>query len=125
MMKQDVIEKNGRDEPVVYENVAGKLWVHFKGETYCFEPEKRTQRKSGKGSKSEPGQIRALMPGKILKVMVKEGENVEEGAPLIAMEAMKMEYLLKADVSGCVESVGCSVGDQVTMGQNLVSVVGE
>lgn len=59
------------------------------------------------------GFIKAPMPGKILEVLAKNGGMVEKGDALVIMEAMKMEYTLKAPRAGKVKGLSAKVGDQV------------
>lgn len=59
------------------------------------------------------GQLNAPMPGKILEIMVAEGDEVEIGDPVAILEAMKMENELKAPVSGVVSTVSVDEGDSV------------
>ncbi len=66
------------------------------------------------------GRLTAPMPGKIIQVLVKEGEMVERGAPLIILEAMKMENTITAPARGVVKRVRFSGGDQVTEGEALL-----
>jgi geranyl-CoA carboxylase alpha subunit len=70
------------------------------------------------------GEVKASMDGAIVDVLVAVGEMVEAGQTLLVLEAMKMEHSLKAGVSGCVEAVNASVGDQVKSKQLLVLVAG-
>lgn len=59
------------------------------------------------------GQLNAPMPGKILELLVSEGDEVELGAPVAILEAMKMENELKAPVSGTVSSISVAEGDSL------------
>ena len=59
------------------------------------------------------GELKAPMPGKILEIMVEEGDEVELGDPVAILEAMKMENELKAPVAGVVTSVEASVNDSL------------
>jgi len=70
---------------------------------------------------SEAGRLTAPMPGKIVAVLVERGATVEKGAPLLIMEAMKMEHTIAAPSSGVVEEVLYAVGDQVAEGAQLLS----
>lgn len=75
-----------------------------------------------KGSHADSGGMSSPMPGKILKVLVKVGDIVKKGDPLIVMEAMKMEHTIKASESGVVESLDCSEGRLVDGGITLCSI---
>ena len=69
-----------------------------------------------------PGGQTAPMPGKVLALLVAEGDTVNEGQALVVMEAMKMEHTITAPARGVVTEVRCTVGDQVDNGQVLVVV---
>lgn len=71
------------------------------------------------------GVITTPMPGKVTQVMVKDGDQVEQGQPLMILEAMKMEHTIKAQVSGRLEGFSLSAGDQVTDGQVLIRIIAE
>jgi 3-methylcrotonyl-CoA carboxylase alpha subunit len=66
------------------------------------------------------GRLTAPMPGKVIAVLVEPGAVVEKGAPLIVMEAMKMEHTIGAPTAGKVAEVLYGVGDQVTDGAQLL-----
>ncbi|MEC9358194.1 MAG: acetyl/propionyl/methylcrotonyl-CoA carboxylase subunit alpha [Pseudomonadota bacterium] len=62
----------------------------------------------------------APMPGKILELAAEVGVLVDKGAPLVVMEAMKMEHTLSAPARGTVTGFLCAVGEQVADGAELV-----
>ena len=64
----------------------------------------------------------APVPGKIVNVFVKVGDAVEEGAPLVVLEAMKMENELRAPKKGKVTVVAVQKGDTAQSGQLLVGI---
>ncbi len=68
------------------------------------------------------GAVRAPMPGKIIDVLVAEGDRVRRGQPLIRLEAMKMEHTLCATGDGVVEQLSARPGDQVEEGAVLLAV---
>ena len=70
----------------------------------------------------DPGSLHAPMPGRIVKVMVGEGDDVTDGQVVIVLEAMKMEHSLRAPYDGVVRSVTAAPGDQVEAGTVLVVV---
>ena len=74
---------------------------------------------------AEGGRLTAPMPGKIVQMMVAPGANVAKGAPLLIMEAMKMEHTISAPANGKVEALNYAVGDQVAEGAQLLSFVAE
>ena len=70
----------------------------------------------------EAGAVTAIMPGKIIRVLVKEGDEVQEGDVVCVLEAMKMENELRAGKSGVVKEVTVGPGSDVEMGEVLVVV---
>ncbi len=71
---------------------------------------------------ADPGSCRAPTPGTVRAVLVEAGDVVEAGAPLVVLEAMKMEHRVAAPASGTVEEVRVSVGDAVDEGTMLVTL---
>ena len=67
------------------------------------------------------GRLTAPMPGKVIAVLVEPGAVVEKGAPLLVMEAMKMEHTISAPADGEIEEVLYAVGDQVPEGAQLLA----
>jgi 3-methylcrotonyl-CoA carboxylase alpha subunit len=70
------------------------------------------------------GGLRAMMPGRVLAVHVKPGDDVAKGAPLVVLEAMKMEQTITAPSAGKIDRVLCAVGDQVREGAELLTFAG-
>jgi len=67
------------------------------------------------------GGLAAPMPGKIIAVLVESGAKVEKGAPLLILEAMKMEHTIKAPAGGIVRELLYGVGEQVEEGAELLA----
>ncbi|MCB0356811.1 MAG: acetyl-CoA carboxylase biotin carboxyl carrier protein subunit [Bdellovibrionales bacterium] len=61
------------------------------------------------------------MPGKIVKVLVKEGDEVKEGEPILIMEAMKMENEMRASRDAKIKKIHVKEGDSVEGGATLVT----
>jgi acetyl-CoA carboxylase biotin carboxylase subunit len=74
-------------------------------------------------AQSVAGGLIAPMPGKVVKVLVTEGQDVVAGAALVVLEAMKMEHTVRAADAGTVHALHVGVGDQVDTDQ-LLAVVG-
>jgi propionyl-CoA carboxylase alpha chain len=68
------------------------------------------------------GGLVAPMPGKVVKVLVTEGQEVAAGSALIVLEAMKMEHTVRASEAGVVKQLSVVVGDQVESDQLLAVV---
>ena len=60
------------------------------------------------------------MPGKVIALLAKPGAAVEKGAPLLVLEAMKMEHTISAPHAGTVKAFRFAAGDQVEEGAELV-----
>ncbi len=66
------------------------------------------------------GGIRALMPGKVVALLVQPGARVLKGEPLLVLEAMKMEHTTCAPADGICEAFKVALGEQVAEGTELV-----
>ena len=71
------------------------------------------------GAKDE---ISTPMPGKVVKILVNEGDRVESGQPLVIVESMKMENEIKSPTAGEVVAVNFSNGDLVEPGQPIMKL---
>ncbi|MGY4799825.1 acetyl/propionyl/methylcrotonyl-CoA carboxylase subunit alpha [Teichococcus aerofrigidensis] len=69
--------------------------------------------------------VRAPVPGRIARVLVRPGDVVAKNAPLVVIEAMKMELTLRAPMDGCVESVRHQAEEMVEEGTELVTFAAE
>ncbi|GAB3584935.1 acetyl-CoA carboxylase biotin carboxylase subunit [Amycolatopsis endophytica] len=74
------------------------------------------------GEASAAGPVVSPMPGTVLVVKVAQGDVVSAGAPLLVVEAMKMEHTLTAPVDGVVEELRVQVGQQVALDETLAVV---
>jgi 3-methylcrotonyl-CoA carboxylase alpha subunit len=64
----------------------------------------------------------APMPGVVLKILVAAGDVVKKGAPLLILEAMKMEHQITAPRDGTIASINCKEGELVQPGLDLVTL---
>ena len=111
------VSVNGKKYAVAIEG--NKATVN--GKLYDIDVKEGIEAKAKKTS-SEGSEVKAGLPGNVLKVQVEEGDRIEEGDVLLIVEAMKMETEIKSPVSGTVASVEVSVGDHVQAGQVLVTI---
>jgi biotin carboxyl carrier protein len=95
------------------------------GRRYGFEVDdpRSLQGRRGAGAGTEgPRPVKAPMPGRVVRVLVEVGDEVEEGQGCVVIEAMKMQNELKSPKTGRVVRVGVVVGDTVGSGDVLVVV---
>ena len=74
---------------------------------------------AGEGGGAEGG-LTAPMPGKVIALVASAGARVDKGAPLLILEAMKMEHTICAPAAGTVKAFRYAVGEQVSDGAELV-----
>jgi 3-methylcrotonyl-CoA carboxylase alpha subunit len=95
------------------------------GRQYRFELTSPPSAESAHGAHGGGGNGRVVapMPGKIVKIAVREGDEVEEHALLVVLEAMKMEHRLEASVAGSVKAILVKEGEIVAGGAPLLELV--
>ena len=74
---------------------------------------------------AEAGSLLAPMPGAVVRIEVIEGARVTAGAPIVVLEAMKMEHTVRTPTDGVVAAISVIAGDQVESGQVLAVVQGD
>ena len=71
---------------------------------------------------SSNGAVCAPIPGSIIAILVKAGDEVQAGQPLFKMEAMKMENEINSRVGGVVATIHVQPGDNVSQGQEIMLI---
>jgi len=103
------------------QRVGNTLWVHKDGRTFSSNLDESPQffkKNSTLGATS--GLIKSPMPGKILKLDVKVGQAIRSGQTVCVIEAMKMEYSLKANFEGKIKEIHKKTGDQVLLDEKVM-----
>lgn len=111
----DVISKG--TEYTVYTRGAYKTFKVFNEEALLHE-----SLKSG-GGMGAGANLSSGMPGKIVKIFVKPGDEVKAGDPILIMEAMKMENEMRASADVKIKEVLVKEGENVESGEELVTFV--
>ncbi len=114
---------NGKPERVrfFYHRQQKLFWSKFITESvgHQYFGERLTQTRGGSHSTSA-SDLTAQFPGKVRKVLVTEGVEVQANASLLMVEAMKMEFAIKAPARGRIKKVLIAEGQQLTPGQQLI-----
>jgi 3-methylcrotonyl-CoA carboxylase alpha subunit len=114
------LEVDGQPCRALVARLRDRVLVTLDGRLYAFETGEAA-RSAGRGGGGS-GLVAAPMPGKVIAVLVAEGDPVEAGQPLVLVEAMKMETTLAAGIAGHVRKVSAQPGQLVDAGQILVEV---
>jgi len=112
----DVIEKNQNRYTVMINGV----WYSFSVETPISYKRRKYLEKHGEGSKKAV--LYAPMPGKIIEVLVEEGQEVKEGDPVLILEAMKMQNEITSNVSGIIKAIPIKKDDSVMKDDTLIEI---
>ena len=120
-MRADEVELriDGRLHVVPYVVEGSTVSFAFEGETYVADVSKKGSRPRGRHRELSTS---APMPGTVLKILVSQGDVVAKGAPLLILEAMKMEHQVVAPRDGVVASINCREGEMVQPGVELVTM---
>lgn len=99
----------------------GKRWISAEGCTYQLEKPSGRMAASRQDSGAEDA-LRAPMPAQVREVLVQEGDEVQLGAPLLILEAMKMEIRLTAPGQARIAKITTAVGESVERDQVLIEL---
>ena len=122
---QALIEVNGSEYHVdiINEPIQRKT-PHLIRERAVYDTEKRAPKTKAIKRPAAAGSIKAPLPGLILEILVKPGDEVKIGQQLLKMEAMKMENNIQSNREGKVTSIKVKPGDSVLEGDILVEIGG-
>src|SRR5258707_14058877 len=110
---------DGRRYPIFAARRKDSILVAVASASFEFKPTEDSRRRARGLAAAE---IVAPMPGKVLKVLVKDGDLVEAGQPLVVIEAMKMETALAAENAAIVKHVRVEEGQSVDHGAVLIEL---
>ena len=120
---------NGVEYEVEIQFDDGKWEVTIDGKLYEVEIDQgarrgqRKKRDSNRGGGASSGLISSAIPGKIVSVLVSEGDKVDSGSVVIVLEAMKMQNEIKAGIDGKVEKIMCKPGERIEANVPLMEIV--
>ena len=117
--------RNSQIYKEVYAAVDGeKTYVDVDGVLFEFTQPVQDAAAAGEatGDIADQSKIFAPMPGKIVKIMVAEGDEVEPKQHLVIVEAMKMENIIPSKAKATVKAVNFAVGDQVDTDHPIIEL---
>jgi biotin carboxyl carrier protein len=110
---------DGRSVVVPFVVNGTEVWFSLDGEIWSADVAEKGARAA---ARHRDHSMSAPMPGIVLKILVKEGQSVTKAAPLLILEAMKMEHVVAAPYDGTVAAINCREGELVQPGIELVSI---
>jgi len=114
--------ENRSIEVVVTEKNGGYL-VMIDGRQVLVElGDFRTALRQAHQGQQGTAQVRAPMPGKVIRVLLKDGDSVQANQGILVMEAMKMQNEIKSPKNGTVKRIGVTAGSAVNSGDLLAEV---
>lgn len=115
------IRIDGRTHFVPYVIQGSSIHFAFDGELWMVEVEEKGRSRARHRDHS----MEAPMPGVVLRILAAEGDVVAKGAPLLILEAMKMEHQITAPRDGTIARINCREGELVQPGVELVTMKDE
>lgn len=120
-----IIEVNGAEYQVdIIDEPIQRKTPQLVREKPVYDTEKRASKTKAMKRPAPGGSIKAPLPGLILEILVKEGDEVKIGQHLIKMEAMKMENNIQSNRDGKVANIEVKTGDSVLEGDILMEIGG-
>jgi len=122
-LASDVIRfrTSGVMESVTYSRDGDRLYFLHRGLTRAVRDLSLAAPESAAASGGD-GKVRAAMNGRVVAVLVKPGDRVVAGQPVMTLEAMKMEHVHVAGIAGTVSAIDVAEGEQVTTGKIVVEI---
>ena len=96
-------------------------FIFLDGNVFKVKPVELTGVKKTK--KKEEGDLSSPISGKVVNIKVKNGDKVKKGDVLMVIEAMKMEYLIRAPFNGKVKKINFKEKDQIEIGQKTLEII--
>jgi biotin carboxyl carrier protein len=113
---------DGKIHSVVFHSNKTSHSVYINGKSFTVEKKSAHQIPGDRHGEQKKRDVKTSMPGKIIKVLVQEGDKVQEGQAVLILEAMKMQNEIKSPQSGRIIRMDLQEGESVETGALLFSV---
>lgn len=116
-------DARGQRHRVAYSEVLGRIWYHARGSSYFGEWVEKSSERQSEDSESKDAELVAQFPGRVKRILVEEGAQVNQGDRLILVEAMKMEFTIKAPFAGKILKVLVQPDQQLQPGDRFFDLM--
>jgi biotin carboxyl carrier protein len=123
---QVILLCEGKSYGMSIEGSEREVHVGLAGYQYALKIEDERERAAQlaeRAAGSGAAVVKAVMPGVVVEILVAVGDSVEEGQPLLILEAMKMQNEISAPSSGRVKALHVEIGQALSAGEKLVTLV--
>ena len=117
-----VCTQNGHSERLIAVANGDTIYVQLRGRSVKLQRVDPT-RAARAGSTGGDGASHAPMPGVVVALLVKAGQQVKKGAPLLVIESMKMQMTISSELDGSVKELPLAVGQTFQRSDTLVLVI--
>jgi biotin carboxyl carrier protein len=122
---QVVLNHDGKSYGLSIEGNENDVGITLAGHFYAVKIEDERERAAHAAERAGGrvgGVVNSVMPGVVVEILVKKGDTIEKGAPLLILSAMKMQNEIGAPVAGVVKDVHVTAGIAVAAGAKLVTI---
>ncbi len=116
------VSSNGCSHILTFAREHARRFLHVDGHTVAYE---LAETAGAAARRAAGGDLTAPMPGTVTHVLVSNGDRVAQGQPLLIVEAMKMEHVIRAPHAARVRAVRVRPGDQVDGGAVVAEIDGD
>ena len=113
---------DGKIHDIIINTSTTSYFVYVNGRCFHIEKKSALQILGPKDDKQQTIDVKTSMPGRIVKVLLKKGEKVEEGQAVLILEAMKMQNEIKSPRTGRIIKIGPKASESVETGSLLFTV---
>jgi biotin carboxyl carrier protein len=117
-----LLNVNGKIYNIIIDFNSSCYSVYVKGRFFKIEKKLASQILRAQKIRLRKRDVKTSMPGRIVKILLHEGDRVKEGEAVLILEAMKMENEIKSPQSGVIKKIGPKAGSYVEGGSLLFSV---
>ncbi len=115
------VRRDGHGEIFKWSRDGDRLFILYHGVTLDIRDLTRAAPVSAAATGGD-GKVRAAMNGRVVALLVKPGDTVAAGQPVMTLEAMKMEHVHTAGIAGTISAIDVAEGEQVTTGKIVVEI---